>query len=299
MSDEYWATFSIYDHRRINLYRNSLILFDRVVIPIPTETVGDLQSDEIELLTKDVEFLVSEGAAIRFDWDPKEFNEWQKKTIEYEAVDSEALAKVLVKDPPFATRLQLSQKYTGLIPNLLPDEVDSVTAVPVYGTQERYEAVTKELNSAEYATLEIVFNHLPMPASETPLEDIIRLRQQPQFQDSLYQLRKWQTETVHDLLQQKNDPRILRIAAQDLERWIKQYNDAIAEVNLKKLETGAISLLAVGAALAPGTGPFIKILAAIASPLFSFRKLIKPSWKEVSDKECALAGVIYAASQLG
>ena len=78
-----------------------------------------------------------EGAAVRFDWDLKEFTEWQKKTIAYEAIDSEALAKVLVKDPPFVTRLQSSQKYTNLIPSLLPEGVDSITAVPVYGTRER------------------------------------------------------------------------------------------------------------------------------------------------------------------
>src|SRR5260370_42587898 len=100
MSDEYWATFSIYDHRRGALYRNSLILFDRVVIPVPTTPVGDLTQEEIEALDADVVFLEREGAAVRFDWDPAEFQEWQTKTIERGACDGEALAKTLVKDPP-------------------------------------------------------------------------------------------------------------------------------------------------------------------------------------------------------
>src|SRR6266487_6062 len=298
MSDEYWATFSIYDHRRNDLYRNSLILFDRVVIPVPTERVGSLEAEEIETLTSEVEYLEREGAAVKFDWDPREFNEWQKKTIDNEAVDSEALAKVLVKDPPYATRLQLSQGYNNLISNLLPQGVESVTAVPVYGTRERYEAVTRELYSAERSIFEIVFSQLPMPTSDTSLEDIVRLRHSHQFQDSLYQLRKWQTEILHDLLQQNNDARVTRAAARDLERWVKQYDEAITEANIKKVQTGVISRLAIGASLATGAGPLIASLAAIAPPLISFRELIKPSWKEVSDKECAPAGVIYAASQL-
>src|SRR5690349_9566976 len=269
MSDEYWATFSIYDHRRNDLYRNSLILFDRVVIPVPTEKVGNLETEEIDRLAADVEYLEREEAAIRFDWDPNEFSEWQKKTITYEAVDSEALAKILVKDPPFATRLQLSQKYTNLIPGLMPEGVDSITAVPVYGTKERYEAVAKDLQTAERAIFEIIFSQLPMPASDTPLEDIIRLRHRPQFKNSLYQLRKWQTEIVQDLLQH-NDEQVIRAASQDLERWTKQYDDAITEANFKKVKTGLISLLAIGAALAPGTASLIARLAAIASPLISF-----------------------------
>jgi hypothetical protein len=299
MSDEYWATFSIYDHRQHALYRNSLILFDRVVIPIPTQRVGDLQPEEIESLSADADYLTREGVAVRFDWDPQEFHEWQKKTLDHEAVDAEALAKVLVKDPPYATRLQLSQRYNELASGLLPEGVDSVIAVPVYGTRERYEAVVKDLNTAELATLEIIFNHLPMPADDTPLENIVRLRNEPQFQDSLYHLRKWQTETVSELLHEADDERAMRAATRDFERWIREYNEAISDARMKKVETAIISVLAIGATLKTGAGPLIAALAAIAPPLFSFRELVKPCWKEVAHKECAPAGVIYAASQLG
>ncbi len=41
MKNEYWATFSIYDHRTA-LYHQALVLFDRIVVPVPTRTVGSL-----------------------------------------------------------------------------------------------------------------------------------------------------------------------------------------------------------------------------------------------------------------
>jgi hypothetical protein len=86
-----------------------------------------------------------------------------------------------------------------------------------------------------------------MPTEDTSLEDIVRLRSGHQFQDSLYQLRRWQTKILLDLLQQNNDARVTRAAARDLERWVKQYEEAITEANIKKVQTGVVSLLAIGA----------------------------------------------------
>jgi len=298
MSDEYWATFSIYDHRRSSLYRKSLILFDRVVIPVPTAEVGSLKSGEISRLEADVDYLESQDAAVRFDWDPAEFKEWQKQTTEQAAVDGEALARLLVKDPPFATRLQLSRKYQLAVPKLLPPGVDSVIAVPVYGTLKRYEEGVRSLWTAERATLEMVIKQLPMPDRRASLREIVRLRGKAQFRESLYSLRKWQTDTVRDLLQTHNTGRVIRAAARDLERYTRQYREAMHEARFKKVETGVISMLALGATLAAGVGPAITTLAALAPPLLSIRSLVRPCWKEVAEKECAPAGVIYAASRL-
>jgi hypothetical protein len=66
VSHEYWATFSIYDHRS-QLYRQALTLFDRAVVPVPTRPFGTPTDDEIEQLAGEVDFLAARGAAVRVD----------------------------------------------------------------------------------------------------------------------------------------------------------------------------------------------------------------------------------------
>ena len=224
MSDEYWSAFSIFDHRG-PLYRKALVLFDRVVMPVPTAVVRNskqelvIDQQEIDALSTDADYLVKEGAAIRFDWDINEFYKWRENTSSQDSLNSEALAKVLVNDPPYATRLQLSQKYSELAKSKLPEGVDSVVAVPVYSSKEKYDSATSDLLTAEQSTLEIVTKKLAVPAENTPLESIIRLRDKPQFRDSMYQLRRWQTQIVDQLLQRQGDPtKILRTAEEDLKR---------------------------------------------------------------------------------
>lgn len=153
MADEYWATFSIFDHRG-PLYRKALVFFfDRVVMPVPTVPVGNLKQPEIDALSADADYLANSGAGVRFDWNPDEFFAWLEGIVNQDSLHGEALAKVLANDPPYATRLQVSQKYTGIAKELLPAGVDSVTAVPVYGTPETYEHATANLYTAERKTL--------------------------------------------------------------------------------------------------------------------------------------------------
>jgi hypothetical protein len=303
VSDEYWATFSIYDHRSA-LYRQALILFDRVVIPVPAEPVGSLNLEEIDALNADLEYLEAKGAAVKFDWDPNEFFDWQKKTVEQEAVDGEALALALAKDPPWATRLQLTEKYARTVPEIVRNQgVDSVEAIPVYGSEERYEAVAEDLRGyvAESLVLQIVCKNLPMPTTDSSLEAIIHLREQPKFQDSLYKLREWQMRVVPELLQEEPGPnrnRMIRKAGKDFEKWIKQYEEAMSDATFGKVQTATLSMLAVGTALTVGAAPVLQILSGIAPPLFQLRSFTKPNWKAVANEQCAPAGVVYAARRL-
>jgi hypothetical protein len=105
-AEEYWGTFSIYDHRT-PLYRQSLVLFDKVVVPVPVRPIkgsaGEITAEEIKRLSADVDFLSSKGAAVRVDWDPKEFNAWRDNQA------GEAIAQLLDKDKLLATRFQLQE----------------------------------------------------------------------------------------------------------------------------------------------------------------------------------------------
>jgi hypothetical protein len=292
MSDEYWGTFSIYDHRQ-PLYRQSIVLFDRVVIPIPSEPVGNQTQKELDALKADVDYLEYHDAARSFPWDSDEFDDWQK------TIKSEVLSGALTRDPLFATRFRISQELRKLTQAMLPVGVESVTAMPVYGTREKYESATKDLEAQglEKLTLEVILKELPMPADNVTLADIIEFRKREDYKESLYALRKWQREQVPKLLKE-NNAKELRQAREEFARLVRRYKSAMNEAKYQKVTTGVCSILAIGATLAAGATPLVVALSALAPPLFSFRTLMTPCWKQVAEKDCAPAGLVYGMSRL-
>jgi hypothetical protein len=289
MSDEHWATFSIYDHRT-PLYRQALLLFDRVVVPVPAAPFADLTEAELDALNADVEYLRSNNAAVPFEWDPASFQTWQA------SVASEALASTLNRDPLYATRLQLAEQALPL----KPKGVDSVVAVPVYRGEMAFGDSSEQLRKdglQDAVLLEVVLPRLPVPVSDVSLQSIIDLRDKDSFREATFNLRKWQAKVLPDLLKDPdNRDKHLRAAATDFDRWIKQYAEAVSDANFAKVKTAVVSILAVGAVLSPMTKPLIAALSAVASPLFSLRELRKPSWKVVAEKQCAPAAIVYESS---
>jgi len=285
MTHEYWATFSIFDHRK-SMFRQALVLFDRIVVPVSIEPVGDQTEEELERLRADVRWLQEKDAARLVDWNPEEFNTWKNSQA------AESISAVLNKDLQYATRLQLFSQAQ----DLKPADVDDVTAVPVYGTRQRYDEVMNELGIWTKLTMELS-RLIDVPDNDVPLEDIIALREEPGFRDSMSQLHRWQKDILPKVLDTGREKEI-RYAISEYERWIKRYDEAIKGAKFNKLRTAVISITAVGAALATGTGPLLTIAAAVAPPLFDLRVLMRPCWKEVAEKDCAPAGVVYEAQKL-
>jgi hypothetical protein len=284
--DEYWATFSIYDHRT-PAFRRALLLFDRVVIPVPTTPYKSLTSEELLQLSADTDWLAAQGAAVRFDWSPQQFAEWTQ------SVAGQGLASVLGQDRQLDTRLQgvewaLKQGYTSL--QLAPSDVPNVTAVPVYGPAEPVDE-----GFPERATFEVVFEKLPVPEHDAPLEDICRLRESPAFAGSLRKLRLWQEEVMLDLLDAADNEQkrkiVLRRASRQLDDWAEGYRNAMGEARFNKVESGLSVLAALGKLLSPIDAP--GTLLEMPEKLVKARTVRRPCWKEVNEMPCAPAGVIY------
>jgi len=121
MTDECWATFSTIDHRS-PLYRRALVLFDRIVVPIPPFPVGDQTEQELDRLAADVAFLEEHDAAIGARWSSQEFQDWRRPFL------AEAVAGKLNRDIFLDSRLMLMEKADLL----KPPGVEEVDAVPVY-----------------------------------------------------------------------------------------------------------------------------------------------------------------------
>jgi hypothetical protein len=288
MDRQYWATFSIYDYKTPR-YRQSLVLFDKVVIPVPTAAIGTVSEAEIERLAAEVMYLEQEGAAVGLPWNRDEFEAWR------EAQAGEALAQLIDKDRQLATRLQLQDTIENDPTGKLSRPGAPVRAIPVYADWHEFDSTFK--GSAPIRVFDIIARQLSLPAHDVPLQDIVRLRARKSFRESLGALRRWQDDVLLDLLkcQQNNELReaTLQKAMNDLQKWMKQYQQVLDEAQFKKIKTGVVSVLTITATLLAGAGPLIVTLAALAPPLFDFRDVVRPGWQTATNLECAPVGVIY------
>jgi hypothetical protein len=71
----------------------------------------------------------------------------------------------------------------------------------------------------------------------------------------------------------------------------------LSKARYRKVTTAITTVLALGSAYAAG-GPAIGVLATVAAPLFSLGDLKTPCWKDLQEKQCFPAGVVYEATQL-
>lgn len=291
MDREYWATFSIYDYQTPR-YRRSLVLFDKVVIPVPTAPIRTITDREIERLAADVAYLEKEGVAVGLAWNRDEFQSWR------EARAGEAIAELLDKDRQLATRLQVQEAVEKGQKGKLSALGKTVRAIPVYADWQEFDTLWTD--SAPMRVFDIVAQQLPLPSDDAALEEIVRLRTGKAFKESMRALRHWQDEVFLDLLKAQDNKEIreatLRNAVNDLERWAKQYKQALDDAKFKKVKTAVVSMLGVAAALLTGAGPLIATLAALAPPLFDFRDVLRPAWQSATNLECAPVGVVYESA---
>jgi hypothetical protein len=301
---QYWATFSIYDYRTPR-FRQALVLFDKVVIPIPDAPIvgsrGAITNEDLKRLSAEVSSLEKQGAAIGVMWNRKEFDAWREEK------SGEALAQLLDRDRELATRLQpqesiqkslaAKQLITGLAYNAAP--VMDATVVPVYARIGEYQHSLRE-ERATADVVEVVAGQLPMPDDNEELERIIDLRSRESSKAFMPSFRKWQEKVTLRLLQAGEDEVIrrheIRLATLELRDAIEQFQRAIADAKFQRLAKGVTLPLVVGSALVGHVEPLLTCVMEHGPELFRIRSLVQPWWRPLLEKECALAGVICEAA---
>lgn len=266
---ETWATFSIVDHRK-PIYKQALALFDRIVVPVPPEPIGDQTREELLQLEAEVAYLEKENAAVPYAWSSDAFQEWRRPVL------AEAISAGINRDAFADTRIMLAQQFNS----------GDVQAVPVYGGRDKYTESRKALIQVEDAlTLEIV-QRLPVPEYDTPLENLVRLRRNAAFRTSLDDLLEWKRLRVPAIVMEPEQERPAAIARAmcELDKLTKRYAEAMEAQRFKK----AGSVGSIFFALLRG-----EIVSAIKEGLVSFREVREPCWKRMSEMKCAPGGVVY------
>jgi hypothetical protein len=261
-----WATFSIYDHRT-PVYRPSLALFDGIVVPIPKKPVGKQTQEELERLVVDVGFLARNGIAKPFAWDSDAFQEWRRPFL------AEAAAAGINREAVMDTRLMIAEKTASR----------DVIAVPVYGTPEQF-AARSHLQSAEQALTNAIVQRIPVPDDDTPLDDILWLRDSGAFKAALSNLLEWKQVQALVIAQSRDRKAALAAALEQFDRYTLDYAKAMEEAGFKKI------IKVASIFFSPLLGDFV---GAIKEGLVSYSEIREPCWKVVADRKCSPGGVVY------
>jgi len=262
-----WATFSIVDHRK-PIYRQALALFDRIVVPLPFRPLGDQTPEELNQLRAEIDYLEDRNAAQAYEWRDAEFESWRKPLL------AESLAAGINRDAFLDTRLMLADQFD------LPD----VQAIPVYGGQQQFRDSRDALMQVEDALTIEIMQKLPVPSWDTPLENLIKLRETPSFRRALDDLLEWKRDKAPAILLAGDRSTAIVLAMRDFDRLTKAYAEAMDSEGYKKVgSVGSIFLALI-------TG---EPLGAIKEALVSFRELREPCWKKLSEMKCAPGGVVY------
>lgn len=270
---ETWATFSIIDHRQ-PVYRQALALFDRIVVPVPPEPIGNQTREELDQLQAELDYLAAHEAAVPSKWSSDSFQEWRKPHL------AAAIANAVNRDPYMDTRLMLAEQF---------DSKD-VQAVPVYGGQQQFTESQPTSEQAQQTwmveqalTIEVM-QRLPVPDYDTPLENLIRLRQNPAFGTALDDLLEWKRGEVPAIVLAPDRARAIAASMRTFDKLTKKYAGAMESEGFKKLGTVGSIFFALF------TG---EPVAAIKETLVSFREVREPCWKKLSEMKCAPGGVVY------
>ena len=292
MVEEFWGTLSIYDHRD-PVFLRSLVLFDRIVIPIPETPFGTLTNQELDKLNRDSEKLVKNNAAVIYKWDPNKFQEWEKETMR------EALM-IQKNDKQYHTRLQLLTQ----IDELKPEGVEYISAVPVYGARKEFnEAYSKiSMGKPDYLLIELsqLISVPEATGDNFQLDRIIDLRDKEKFQSARRALKTWQIEKMPDVLAKDSKREILK-AKEEFETMLKRYEEEIRKGKFKQTKGVVTSLLALGALFSAAIGEVttaIALLSGATPNLFSLKESLIPAWKDIRDEKYEAAGVIYEANKV-
>jgi hypothetical protein len=270
-----------------------MLLFDRIVIPVPIYAWKDLGDSERDRLFADATYLEEHGCAIRCDWDPRVFDEW----IHNHLGVSNSIRKT---DRPLHTRYQLKSLIDTK--ELQRVEIPSgVIAMPVFASRDSYLQQDQELldaDAARQATVELILTALPVPAPDTPLEDIIRLRDQGFVQHQVGKLREWQLGLLEDLEDLGADAgrweRRIERAEIELRNAVADYKRAMSSVLEAQRSANIATLFSVLRDPITGLGR----LFSEHRDDFALVGQHERSWKALYDKSFAYAGVICAAEEI-
>jgi hypothetical protein len=144
--------------------------------------------------------------------------EWRKPFL------AVALASGLSRDAFGDTRLMIADLVHS----------QDVQAIPVYGGQQHFADSCKSLPQAEEAPTIEILQKLPVPEYNTPLENLVRLCENPAFRQALQDLLEWKRDRAPQVILSEDRESTMASAMRDFDRLTKKYAEAMESEGYKK-----------------------------------------------------------------
>jgi hypothetical protein len=283
---ETWGTLSTHDHRT-SVLKKSLVLFDRLVIPVPDTPIYDITSQELDELNASVSYLEQNNAGISYEWKSTEFSEWRRKALR------ESLT-VGRGDSLYDSRMMLVET----IDDIAKKKNVSAIGVPVYGSRIAFEESNKNITKIEESLLVGLTRELILPDYKCPLETIIELRGKQSFQSALASFKDWFADEIPAIIESASRKTVEK-SIKDFKTMLFEYNRLMESALNTRRKAVVVSVLGLGAGLAAvfKDPEALAFLAAAAPAVFSLDNLREPAWRLAQDSKFAPAGVIYEANK--
>ncbi|SPF54116.1 hypothetical protein SBA4_610001 [Candidatus Sulfopaludibacter sp. SbA4] len=291
MSDEYWGVVSPHDlidcRGRVT---RALVLFDRIPAPDPSVWQGIANAEEMDMMALDLEFLEKHDAAFRVHVTDQAFAAWQRQ---YYGTEGD-LKHLTTRDrfPNCRVRLFLAHQA----PTVVVPDVELQAAIPVYLNPAVLKADAGVGRIAPF--LRQISENILVPASGTPLADVVELRQDKRFRDAMFCFRRWQLGIVPEIMKEGSE-RYARAAVREFKNWIAEYNTAMRErlLNRVLMVRGVATILVLATDLHSSLNQVLMLLQA-AAIVADVQRLRASDWLSLRSRPCAPAGVVYEANKV-
>jgi hypothetical protein len=264
---EVWGTFSVKDHVRERTFVDELMLYDRLVIPVPPRgNDKELQRWEgndwqparlLECLRR------LEDLAVPVKWD-------EPQQAQYEEDDRLQAARQL--DPLYATSLHWALQFSlGVPPELIPKGVEQVRPIAAYPSPEEFarahtirvfrapDDVTRERLVAVLARKFLVLEPSRIDAMRQ-LENAVDLAKRGDFREKRSRFHEWLEGKIVTGMAEGD-------VVGEMQRHIDEINNAAARANHRLIFKSAFLVTKVGLNAAPAALAYLGIPAPPAKDL--------------------------------
>jgi hypothetical protein len=225
MSRQRWGTFSVVDHQRPRAFVAEVLLYDKLVIPTPSDATERARWNAIgrDPGRLDRSLCILDKTAIRVPWDEPKRDAFKTRfaAARAAAFDADNLAKAQADkvDPLYITRMLLAQDF-------LPEMPKGVIAWPMaaYSSCSDYrEDVARQTAEERREQLAMVLTHrffVPEEPGddETLLKKAVQLAQRDDFQEKRAKFYEWQEEIIRDGIPNAK-------AVEEMEEYVRRFDE--------------------------------------------------------------------------
>jgi hypothetical protein len=297
MTRERWGTFSVIDHKEPSAFIPEVLLYDRLVLPVPYNEEDRQRwrkaNWDPDLLDKRLETLGD--LAVRAAWDQVQQQTFHQRMEQLEKVrfDTKNIVKNAKEALPYqATRMILAEQK----PITLPEGVSHVAVVAAYQSQKDFEAdfVLKEQGDSKAFLGLLLGQKIAVPATkEEPHEALmsaINLTRTAEFKQKRRSLYKWQEDVVANGIDPQN-------AIKEMDQLIDDYNSCVKKAVKKVYYKYAFTVAGI---VLPGlAGAFVNPLASAGAFLTIMQFALFDKKPVVSAGESEPAAMFHDINRIG